>query len=155
LTRLAALPGLGEDVTRALVLLRPLSKQGIREAIVGPARATAVDFESEALVRALVESAARTDGGLPLLQFALAELWEARDVVQRRIPMAALEAIGGVAGALARYADGVLERLLPAERAAARRVLTQLVASDGTRVRRTEHELAAEHGPTAAALGAL
>ncbi|HLM76642.1 MAG TPA: protein kinase, partial [Polyangiaceae bacterium] len=60
LTRLARLPGLANDLTRALYLLRPLSPDRIREAIVGPAHATGVRFESEALVATLVDSTART-----------------------------------------------------------------------------------------------
>ncbi|WP_343213384.1 protein kinase domain-containing protein [Archangium violaceum] len=140
LTRLAALPGLGEVLSGALYLLRPLSEAGLREAITAPARARGVGFESEALVEALV-AAGRAEGGLPLLQFALAELWEARDAERRLIPAAALEALGGVAGALARHADGVLARLLPDERIAARRLLLKLVTAEGTRARRTPAEL--------------
>ena len=51
LTRLGALPGLGEVIERALYLLRPLTPEGVREAIVGPARSRGVVFESEALIR--------------------------------------------------------------------------------------------------------
>src|SRR5262249_13023244 len=59
--RVAALPGLGSEVARALYLLRPLTRDGIRDAIVGPARAKGVSFESEELVDNLVESTARAD----------------------------------------------------------------------------------------------
>ncbi|PTL77062.1 SUMF1/EgtB/PvdO family nonheme iron enzyme [Vitiosangium sp. GDMCC 1.1324] len=145
LTRLAALPGLGEVLSGALYLLRPLSEAGLREAIVAPARARGVGFESEALVDALVE-AGRAEGALPLLQFALAELWEARDAGRHLIPAAALEVLGGVAGALARHADGVLARLMPAERLAARHLLPRLVTAEGTRARRTASELLAGDG---------
>ncbi len=140
LTRLVALPGLGDMVSGALYLLRPLSEEGLREAITEPARASGVSFESEALIQALV-SAGRTEGGLPLLQFALSELWEARDGERRIIPTAALELLGGVSGALARHADGVLCRLLPAQRGAARHILLRLVTAEGTRARRPASEL--------------
>jgi serine/threonine protein kinase/formylglycine-generating enzyme required for sulfatase activity len=155
LTSLAALPGLGDEIGRALYLLRPPQPDAIREAIIGPARAKATTFESDALVQALVESTARTEGGLPLLQFALAELWENRDPGRQTIPLGALEKIGGVAGALARHADGVLLRLLPAQRAAARRILCELVSSAGTRARRGEDELLAQDPSMRAALEAL
>ncbi len=157
LTRLAALPGLGEVLSGALYLLRPLSEAGLREAITAPARARGVAFESEALVEALV-AAGRAEGGLPLLQFALAELWEARDAGRHLIPAAALEALGGVSGALARHADGVLARLLPAQRLAARQLLLKLVTAEGTRARRTPAELLGDGGgaeETRAALEAL
>jgi formylglycine-generating enzyme required for sulfatase activity len=140
-TRLVALPGLGEELARALYVLRPLDAHAIRAAITGPARRTGVKFESEALVDALVEEGAEAAGGLPLLQFAMAELWEARDLREQRIPAAALDAIGGVAGALARHADAVIAALGSAEQAAARSILVRLVTAEGTRARRTPGEL--------------
>jgi serine/threonine protein kinase/formylglycine-generating enzyme required for sulfatase activity len=155
LTRLTRLPGFQGDLTRALYLLRPMSPDRIREAIVGPAHATGVRFETDALVDTLVASTARTDGALPLLQFALAELWEARERLNKVIPGSALDAVGGVAGALARHADAVLASLLPRERAAARRILMRLVTAEGTRARRTEEELIGSDPAAKAALEAL
>lgn len=141
LTRLCALPGLGEEAERALYILRPLSPEGVREAIVGPARARGVAFESGELVQTLVVSTAQGAGSLPLLQFALAELWERCTPARGRITQRALEEMGGVAGALSRHADGVLARLSPTGREAARRLLLQLVTGEGTRVERGEEEL--------------
>ena len=156
LTRLCALPGLGEAAERALYILRPMSPEGVREAIVGPARGRGVDFESSELVQTLVASTVRGGGSLPLLQFALAELWERRTPAQGRITRVALDEMGGVAGALSRHADGVLARLSPTEREAARRLLLQLVTGEGTRVERGEEELVeASDGAARAALRAL
>jgi serine/threonine protein kinase/formylglycine-generating enzyme required for sulfatase activity len=152
LTRLAALPGLGDELGRAFYLLRPLTVEGIREAVVGPARAKGVSFESPALVDELAASVTGAAGALPLLQFALAELWEKRDSARAVIPAAGLQAIGGVSGALARHADAVVAGLLPRQREAARRVLLRLVSAAGTRVGRGEAELG---GDDAAARGAL
>ena len=155
LTRVLAVTGFGDEVSRRLYLLRPLSIEGTRDAIVGPARAKGVTFESDALVSTLVASAAITEGGLPLLQFALAELWDARDVGRAAITAAALAAIGGVGGALARHADEVLLGLAPEPRAASRRILIALVTLDGTRARRTEVELAGGDPVAQDALSAL
>ncbi|RKH45524.1 nSTAND1 domain-containing NTPase [Corallococcus sicarius] len=141
LTRLVALPGLGEEVPRALHLLRALSEQGLREAVVGPARALGVRFESAELEQSLVTAAARTDGGLPLLQFTLAALWDARDRERALIPASALETLGGVEGALARHADAVVARLRPEQRPRARELFLELVTPEGTRLRRTVTEL--------------
>ncbi|RKH35909.1 NACHT domain-containing protein [Corallococcus praedator] len=141
LTRLVALPGLGEEVPRALHLLRALSEHGLREAVVGPVRALGVRFESPELEQALVTAAARTEGGLPLLQFTLAALWEARDRERGLIPATALETLGGVEGALARHADAVVARLRPEQRPRARELLLELVTPEGTRLRRTVAEL--------------
>jgi serine/threonine protein kinase/formylglycine-generating enzyme required for sulfatase activity len=155
LTRLTRLSGFPGDLTRALYLLRPMSPDRIREAIVGPAHVTGVRFETDALVDSLVAGAAHADGALPLLQFALAELWEAREQAKKVIPSSALDAVGGVAGALARHADAVLAGLPPPERAAARRILMRLVTLEGTRARRTEEELIASDPAAKAALEAL
>ncbi|WP_437685185.1 nSTAND1 domain-containing NTPase [Sorangium sp. So ce176] len=141
LARLGALPGLGDEVPLALYLLRPLSPERLRDVVTGPAAAKGFRFASEATVEALVREAARPQGGLALLQFTLAELWDARDEARREIPASALDAIGGVSGALARHADGVLAALSPAQRDEARPLLAALVSPDGTRARRTDGEL--------------
>ncbi|QRK06879.1 SUMF1/EgtB/PvdO family nonheme iron enzyme [Archangium violaceum] len=145
LARMAALPGLGEALSGGLYLLRHLDEAGLREAIVAPARARGFRFESERMVEELV-AAGRTEGGLPLLQFALAELWERRDPGRRVVPAEALVAWGGVEGALARHADGVLAGLRPGQREAARKLLLRLVLSEGTRARRPRSELLGEAG---------
>ena len=139
LTRIAQLPGLQDGLPRALYFLLPLSTAGVREAVVGPAHAQGVRFESEELVDRLVT--AGVEGSLPLLQFALAELWEARDAGSVTITAAALERIGGVSGALARHADSVIARLTAGQRRAARLVLMRLVTVDDTRASLPADEL--------------
>lgn len=143
LTRVSALPGLGAEIDRALYFLRPLSPEGVREAITGPARAHGVVFESEAMLHALIEATTRDAGSLPLLQFTLAELWDRRDQASGCIPEAALEKMGGVAGALSQHADAVLARLDRAGQQIARRLFMRLVTPQGTRNTRSEHELGA------------
>jgi formylglycine-generating enzyme required for sulfatase activity len=155
LTRLAGLPGLGPQVAGALHLVPPLGPEQVREAVVGPARAKGVRFESEALVGTLVDATVAEGGGLPLLQFALAQLWEGRSREDNVIPAAALEALGGVSGALARHADGVVEALPAEQRRAARAVLLRLVTDDGTRARRGAEELCGGDVRYQAALEAL
>lgn len=139
LGRLAALPGIGAMLDRNLVLVRPLGKEAIRETIVGPARLTGVRFESDALVDELVDSAASAEGGLPLLQFTLAELWHGRE--QGVITCAAFQRLGGVVGALAQHADRVIDGWQPDRVDAARRILLRLVTSHRTRARCTGQEL--------------
>lgn len=141
ITQTAAL--LSVDLPRSLYLLDPLSEEGLREAIIGPAEQKGVRFASPELLTALVSATRGTKSALPLLQFALAELWEARDRQSQSIPYEALASIGGVAGALARHGDGVLARLLPAHRRAARRVLLRLLTPEGLRARRSDAELLA------------
>jgi eukaryotic-like serine/threonine-protein kinase len=147
LSRLIALPRFGQELSRVLYFVRPLPPERIRDVITGPAAATDVRFESEAMIGELVEATAQAgSGGLPLLSFALAELWEARDRERGLITQATLTTMGGVAGALARHGDAVLAGMTPPDRAHARRVMLRLVTSDGTRVVRTEAELAVSDG---------
>jgi serine/threonine protein kinase/formylglycine-generating enzyme required for sulfatase activity/cell division protein FtsB len=155
LSRVLSIPGLGDELERALYFLRPLSPNKIREAIVGPARAKGVVFESDALIEELVESTSRAEGSLPLLQFALAELWEARANPKAPITSEALAAIGGVTGALARHANNVLASVPREQHEAARKILTALVTLDGTRARRTEEELIATSASARVVLEAL
>jgi formylglycine-generating enzyme required for sulfatase activity len=155
LGRLAALPAVGDVVARSLYVLRPLTAERLRDAIVGPAQALGVRFESDAMIDALVGSTVDAEGGLPLLQFALAELWDARDAATSFIPAAALTALGGVEGALQRHADDVLARMVPEVARAARRLAPRLVTAAGTRARRAEEELTAGDPRARAALDAL
>ena len=140
LVRLAQLPELGDRLSSRLHLLRPLAVEGLRQAVVAPARAKGVRFESDALVDEIVAPIAADPGTLPLLQFALAELWEARDQDTAMIRRRELDSIGGISGALGRHADAVLAALGDA-RTAARRVLLDLVTPEGTRSRRRPEDL--------------
>ncbi|MEO7730638.1 MAG: bifunctional serine/threonine-protein kinase/formylglycine-generating enzyme family protein [Kofleriaceae bacterium] len=144
LSRLAMLPGLGEELAHSLYFLRPLTGEHIREVIVRPAAAKGVAFESEALIDTLVAQTEFAPGGLPLLQFTLAELWDARDSNARMIRAESLTALGGVGGALSRHADRFLAGLRDDERDAARRILLRLVTAEGTRTRRSKAELVTE-----------
>ncbi|WP_224365485.1 bifunctional serine/threonine-protein kinase/formylglycine-generating enzyme family protein [Hyalangium versicolor] len=155
LARVGALPGLDTAVEQTLYLLKPISRSGVRNAIVGPARSRGVVFESEALLETLIEATAQGAGGLPLLQFALAELWERRDTARGCITQAALGEMGGVAGALSRHADGVLARLGRTEQQAARRVLGRLITPEGTRGECSEEELLTTSPQARATLTAL
>jgi len=154
-SRLATLRGLAGVVSHALYLVGPLTRERLRSTIVSPARQAGVSFESDAIVEALLTEAERSAGGLPLLQFALTELWDARDRDRGLVTAQAVESIGGVGGALARHADRVLRQLLPEERAEARRLLMGLVTAEGTRATRTMEELTAASGPARNALEAM
>jgi len=77
-----------------LFVLRPLTPERMRDVILGPAQVTGTRFESEEMVEELVTATAAAEGSLPLLQFALAELWEGRDTATNTITRAALESVG-------------------------------------------------------------
>jgi formylglycine-generating enzyme required for sulfatase activity len=157
LDRLSDLGALGRDLLRAAVVVPPPRGDALREAIASPARARGFDVEP-AVVDALVEEAVGRPEALPLLSFALAELWQRRDRERHVIPEAALRRMGSAAAALARHGDLVLAALSVDERREARRIMLSLVDASpvgGTRVRRTRARLVEGSATAEAALDAL
>jgi serine/threonine protein kinase/tetratricopeptide (TPR) repeat protein len=104
--------------------LRPMSEEGLRQAILEPARLFGLWWEP-GLVERIVADARQAEGSLPLLGHALRALWEQRQ--GRRLTSKSYEALGGVAGALTRGADALLEGMGEAGRERARRLLLSLV----------------------------
>lgn len=121
-------PDSAELLGQGTVLIAPMNQVQLRAAITQPAKGvTGASFEA-GLVDRIVHDAARQPGQLPLVQFALTTLWDLGDGV---LTHQAYEGLGGVSGALARYADGIyLNTLTPDEQNAARRLLTQLARPD-------------------------
>jgi hypothetical protein len=117
-------PQLGEPMrTRSEVVL-PLNPDELEQAIVEPARRAGVTVESE-LVADVVRDVGAQSGALPLLQYALTELFERRE--GRVLTRAAYRASGGVRGALARRAEELYQGLDSAGQAAAREIFLRLV----------------------------
>jgi formylglycine-generating enzyme required for sulfatase activity len=140
LSRLRDLGDLRAQALRAPVVLGAMSSEGLRRAIVEPARRRGVEVEPE-LVDRLAGAARGESGVLPLLGFALGMLWERRDRAARRITLAHLDALGGLEGALAAHADAALARMSAPLRAHARRLLLATVTVERTRARRDERAL--------------
>jgi len=150
--RVAALGPLSQLTSRALFVLQPMVPDALRQAIVGPAMARGVQFESAAMVDALIGSA---EGALPLLQFVLNQLWETRDLHSNVLTHRALEVLGGLEGCLARHGDALLRSLPPTQREAAKQVLLALVTAQGERARKADDELASISEDARPALNAL
>ncbi|MEM7034240.1 MAG: WD40 repeat domain-containing protein [Chloroflexota bacterium] len=85
----------------------------------------AVQLES-GLVAAIVADLSDQPGALPLLQYALTELFEQRE--GRQLTLAAYQAIGGVSGALTQRADDLYANLAGQEQQAVRQLFLRLVA---------------------------
>jgi WD40 repeat protein/serine/threonine protein kinase len=124
---------LARDVLRAVTVLQSLTPGALEEILRRPLESVGLRFEDEALVREMVATVSNEPAGLPLLQFAAQLLWDRRDPERGVLLRAAYEQMGGVAGALARHADGVLDGLAPAEVRLARLLLLRLVTVEGTR----------------------
>jgi len=121
------------SLTEGMHYLMPLGQDGLWHALVRPAEQAGHAFESAELVAHMLCAMAEAPGALPLLQFAAARMWEARDRSRRLLTTASYLAMGGIAGALAAHADAVLAELPPARRQLAQAVFQRLVTADGTR----------------------
>ncbi len=97
-------PEFGELVRHRMETILPLSAKGLERAIAGPAERVHVVFE-EGLVASIVSEMNYQAGALPLLQYALTELFEQRE--GRLLTHAAYQKIGGAVGALAKRADSL------------------------------------------------
>lgn len=106
------------------IKLGPMTTDELRRAILCPAENAGVSFEpglEERIVRDLEDES----GNLPLLQFALTEMWDRQE--HRQLTHAAYEEIGCVDGAVAHYANKVYEDLDEEMQIETRDVFTQLV----------------------------
>jgi eukaryotic-like serine/threonine-protein kinase len=121
------------SLTEGMHYLMPLGHDGLRQALVRPAEQVGHVFESDELVGRMVADVAQAPGALPLVQFAAARMWDARDRPRRVMTAASYLAMGGIAGALAVHADTVLAELSPGRRRLAQAVFQRLVTADGTR----------------------
>ncbi len=120
----------------------PLSAEELERAITGPARRVGLHLE-ESLVTAIVADVNEQPGALPLLQYALTELFERRDGLS--ISIETYNQIGGTMGALARRADELLAGLDDNAQEAARQMFVRLVTlgegAEDTRRRVLQSEL--------------
>ena len=149
-------PEFAEALKAGLVTVTPLSGEELEHAIVEPGRQVGVSFEP-GLVGDIVTEVTDQTGALPLLQYALTELFERRE--EATLTKAEYHALGGVAGALGRRAEEVYAGLDPAGAKAARQVFLRLVTlgegTGDTRRRVPRHELAAMSTDGAAIDGVL
>ncbi|WP_437339031.1 nSTAND1 domain-containing NTPase [Sorangium sp. So ce394] len=120
-------------VTRGLVVLPPIGRAGLRDALTRPVQAARYEIEDPALVEDILDVLETTRGALPLLQFMAARWWDLRDRERRLLTRASYEAIGGVAGTLASHADTVLAGMSVRQAKLCRAVFERLVTPERTR----------------------
>ncbi|MBB3730919.1 caspase, EACC1-associated type [Nonomuraea dietziae] len=143
LGRCAAVPALRAGLERGPVVVGPMSHAELRSAVERPALAAGLTLEP-GLVELLLSELGSEPGRLPLLSHALLVTWRRRGGAT--LTVAGYRATGGIHGALAATADGVLASLPSHE--AARAVFRRLVhvgeGSDDTRRRVQLDRLLAE-----------
>ncbi|MEV5848805.1 hypothetical protein AB0M32_43250 [Streptomyces sp. NPDC051985] len=116
--------GLAHALQGANLLVTPMNREELREAIVGPATAHGLVLE-RALSARIIDEVADEPGSLPLMSHALLETWRRRR--GKTLTLKAYEATGGIHGAIAGTAEQVYTRLRPEQAALARRLLLRLV----------------------------
>lgn len=115
---------LADALQHADIKLGPMEKWELVQAVENPARKLGVTFET-GLVERILDDVGQEPGNLPLLEFALTQLWEEQATGQ--LTHETYETIGRVQGALSRYADQVFADLNKDQRQQARHIFTQMV----------------------------
>ncbi|MER0481429.1 hypothetical protein ABR737_24345 [Streptomyces sp. Edi2] len=111
-------------VSEAVHFLAPLTRDELALTVTGPVEAVPRLWFEPGLPERIVTDAGNEPGRMPLVQLTLTELWKHR--TRSTLTHAAYDAMGGVAGTIAVYADLTLVTLTQAEQHAARRLFVQL-----------------------------
>lgn len=149
---LLALGPLGPALPRSLLVVAPMSGADWANAIDSALSAYGYSFEDAGLRDELLAEIESRATAMPLVQFALTELWKHRDSRRKIITRAGLARIGGLSGALERHAEATLRKVLSETSlplTAVREVLLAMTTPQGTRATRTADELAFLVGPDA------
>ncbi|MDJ0556791.1 MAG: CHAT domain-containing protein, partial [Microcoleaceae cyanobacterium MO_207.B10] len=105
-------------------LITPMNDEELREAIALPAQNFEVEF-ADKLIKRMIQDYRQNSGHLPMLQFALEELWKRQKYGV--ISLASYEEIGGLTQVLGDYAEKIYCQLSQEEKERARYIFTQLV----------------------------
>ncbi|NER45965.1 MAG: WD40 repeat domain-containing protein [Symploca sp. SIO1A3] len=115
------------------VNILPMNAEELRQVIEKPAQLHQVNLEP-GLTERILESVEGKLGNLPLLEFALTELWSKQE--KGYLTHKGYEEIGGVEMALANYADEEYHKLTEADQQRAEKIFIQLV-NPGERIEDT------------------
>jgi hypothetical protein len=137
----------------------PFSLEELREIIVMPTMQEVLIFDPPELVDEIVGDVVQSPGALPLLAYALSELYEAYRASGRQdraLRKTDYDRLGGVVGALRSKADTLYQALDQAQQATMRKIMLRLVSVEGDlagrRVPMADLEYASEENPRAQAV---
>jgi len=117
-------PQFGELIRRRMVTVLPMNADEVAQAIRRPAERVGVRFEV-GLVTAIVSEVNYQPGALPLLQYALTELFEQRE--DHTLTRAGYQLIGGATGALASRAEGIYREFAIPRQGSIRQMFLRLI----------------------------
>lgn len=127
--------GLGPLWTHARFTVPPFTSAELREVVLMPALQANLQFDDPKLVNDIVEEVVQSPGPLPLLSYAMSELFRsylARRTGDRLLRRADYEALGGVTGAMTKKADTLYRQgLSPEEQPLLRRAMLRMVSLEG------------------------
>lgn len=133
---------LADALEKADVKLGPMNQQELDEAIEKPAHKCGVQFEP-GLKKLILCAVSKEPGNLPLLEFALTQLWEKKKY--GKLTHEAYTEIGGVEKALARHADNIYKQFNQKEQQAAQQIFLELTqlgeGTEGTRRQVSKEDL--------------
>jgi WD40 repeat protein/energy-coupling factor transporter ATP-binding protein EcfA2 len=125
-----------------MVIVTDMTADELLRTIEGPADAVGLTYE-KGLPQRILDEVRRQPGSLPLLQYALKELFQHRE--GRQLTIRAYNQIGGVQKALAQHAEKIYAELGRAQQVIMRRLLLRLVevgeTGEATRRRITYDDL--------------
>jgi serine/threonine protein kinase len=129
---LAIDPQFSRALSRGVQPLGPLSSAGWEEVLDQSLEAYGYRFEDAELRHEVLAEIRGREAAMPLAQFGLTRLWNARDSKDKTITRAAFAAKGGMRGALEQHADATVAALgIP--RDTLRDVLLAMTTPEGTR----------------------
>jgi eukaryotic-like serine/threonine-protein kinase len=137
---LLELSALGQVLLKNSLLVQAMSSATWVEVLDQALSAYGYRCEDAALRDELASELHSTASAMPLVGFALGQLWQKRDRERKVVTRSALHALGGIAGALAQHAQATYESLAGAE-ATVRRTMLALTTARGTRTTRSHEEL--------------
>jgi WD40 repeat protein/serine/threonine protein kinase len=114
----------GELIRQRMELVLPMSADELERAISAPAQRIGASVDSN-LIAQIVADVREEPGALPLLQYALTEVFERRD--GGFMTLGAYQDIGGVTGALAKRAEELYVELPADQGNAARQIFLRLI----------------------------
>ncbi|MCG8363677.1 MAG: TIR domain-containing protein, partial [Pseudanabaenales cyanobacterium] len=115
-----------QAIQQQAVRLGSLEGEDLIKAIVEPAKKLGYCF-GEGLLELILADVEQEKNCLPLLEFALTELWKDRDKKQRRLTATAYRQMGGVKGALNKRAEQIYRQLNDNQQDWVRRICLKLV----------------------------
>ncbi|MCA1991417.1 MAG: caspase family protein, partial [Coleofasciculus sp. S288] len=99
-------PSLTQLIQAQAIYMPPLVGKDLKDAIEKPANIQGYSFE-EGLLEEILQDVGKEKGILPLLEFALTQLWEKRNSQNHQLTLEQYKELGGVTGALNHHADKI------------------------------------------------